>query len=132
MLFGGNAEKSAAGGVSSGATIGAGNAGQSVDPNPFCNTGVITPLCNGGTKIFEHSNAVGDVCVKYDNDTNIITVSCNTIMYIVQYLLSHTVQALSVNVLLVPTFPPTSRGKRVSNIVSSTGHRCSQLRSLRI
>jgi hypothetical protein len=42
---GGNAGQGWSGGGSSGATIGGGNAGQSVDRNLFCNTGIMTPVC---------------------------------------------------------------------------------------
>ena len=55
MLAGGNAGQGAAAGVSSsGATIGAGNAGQSVDPNPFCSTGITTPACNSTVNMTIH------------------------------------------------------------------------------
>lgn len=44
--FGGGTGQSGAAGGSSGATIGGGSTGQSVDRHLFCNTGVITPICN--------------------------------------------------------------------------------------
>ena len=53
LLFGGNAGQGAAAGISSSkTTIGAGNAGQSVHPNPFCNSGITTPACSATSNVY--------------------------------------------------------------------------------